>query len=87
MSFPTDIPGFAPNVHKLINVAATTISGGGPLIGGALIGTGNTTTYYGLPVIGFAMISYTNGTLQVNGQPVLSNYGGNFVHKTGTTIQ
>ena len=68
-------------------VRNTTISGGGPLIGGGLIRTGNTATYYGLPVIGFAVMSYMNGTLQVGGQPVLSNYGGNFVHKTSTTIQ
>jgi hypothetical protein len=38
-------------------------------------------------VIGFAVTSFTNGTLVVGGQNVLSNYGGNFVHKTSTTIQ
>ena len=61
---------------------ATTISGRGrPTT------IGNTTTYVGLPVIGFAVMSYTNGTLVVGSQNVLSNYGGNFVHKTSTTIQ
>ena len=51
--------------------------------------TGNTVTYVGLPAIGFAVVSFTNGTLQVGTPPVnvLSNYGGNFVHKTSTTIQ
>ncbi|HEV8256088.1 MAG TPA: hypothetical protein VGR42_03850 [Casimicrobiaceae bacterium] len=38
-------------------------------------------TYHGLPVIGFAAESYTNGTLTVNGQRVLSNYGGLIGHR------
>jgi hypothetical protein len=38
-------------------------------------------TYYGLPVIGFAAESYTNGTLIFNGQPVLSNYRGLIGHR------
>jgi hypothetical protein len=37
-----------------------------------------------LPVIGFATMSYTNGTLVVGSQNVLSNYGGSFVHKMST---
>jgi hypothetical protein len=49
--------------------------------------TGNTITYVGLPVIGFAAVSYTNGTLVVGSQNVLSNYGGNFVHKISTLMQ
>lgn len=39
-------------------------------------------TYYGLPVIGFSAITYSNGN--VGG--VLSNYGGNFNHKTTRSI-
>jgi hypothetical protein len=38
-------------------------------------------TYFGLPVVGFAVQSFTNGTLPVGTGTVLSNYGGNFVHK------
>ena len=34
-------------------------------------------TYYGLPVIGFAAWTFSNGN--VGG--VLSNYGGNYIHK------
>jgi hypothetical protein len=30
--------------------------------------------------------SFTNGTLVVGGTNVLSNYGGNFVHKTTTLV-
>ena len=40
-------------------------------------------TYFGLPVIGFAVESYQNGVLAGN---VLSNYGGNFVHKGTRSI-
>jgi hypothetical protein len=54
------------------------------------IGTGNTVdtsaTYLGLPVVGFAVQSFTNGTLSVNGANVLSNYGGNFIHKYQTIV-
>jgi hypothetical protein len=54
------------------------------------IGTGNvigtSATYLGLPVVGFAVQSFTNGTLTVNGANVLSNYGGNFIHKGTRTI-
>jgi len=68
-------------IHELINVTNTTIT---PLGGTAT--TGNTATYFGLPVIGFELESYTNNTLVVGGTTVLSNYGGNFVHKTTTSV-
>jgi hypothetical protein len=45
-----------------------------------------TVTYWGLPLVGFAVQSFTNGTLVVGGTNVLSNYGGNFVHKTTTLV-
>ena len=44
-------------------------------------------TYYGLPVIGYAAESYSNGTLVVNGQPVLSNYGGLIGHRYTNVVQ
>jgi hypothetical protein len=68
----------------LVSTGATTISGGGHATS-----TGNTATYVGLPAIGFAVVSFANGTLVVGTPPVnvLSNYGGNFVHKSSTTIQ
>ena len=40
--------------------------------------TGATVTYFGLPVVGFALQSYSNGSLPVDGRPVLSNYGVTF---------
>lgn len=48
--------------------------------------TGETKTYLGLPVVGFAVQSFTNGVLLVNGTEVLANYGGKFVQKGTTTI-
>ena len=84
LGFPTPIPLAAPGVHTLVNTAGTAITtiGGGTTFG-------NTVTYFGLPVVGFAVVSFTNGTLQVGTPPVnvLSNYGGNFKHKNNTKIQ
>ena len=50
------------------------------------VSTGQTKTYLGLPVVGFAVQSFTNGTLVVGGTNVLSNYGGNFVQKATTRV-
>jgi hypothetical protein len=66
----------AAPIHQLINVANTLVQ---PLGGGAT--TGNTVTYNGLPVVGFAVQSFANGAITVGAEPVLSNYGGNFVQK------
>jgi len=46
----------------------------------------NTVTYFGLPLVGFAVQQFVNGQLVVGGVTTLSNYGGNFVHKTTTLI-
>jgi hypothetical protein len=78
----TSIPIADPAVHTLVNMGLTSVSGRSQLTT-----TGNTVTYVGLPFIGFAAISYTNGTLVVGSQNVLSNYGGTFVHKTSTLVQ
>ena len=81
---PTDITGASPTAHQLINNAGTAIT-----IPGGATTLGNTTTYVGLPVIGFALVSFANGTLVVGSPPVavLSNYGGDFRHKNNTTMQ
>jgi hypothetical protein len=76
--FPPTITG---TVHRLINVANTSIT----TIGGATTLL-NTVTYSGLPVVGFEVESYSNGTLTVGGVNVFSSFGGNFVHKTTTSI-
>jgi len=79
---PPTLQNSLPNAHKLINVGFTSIT----TIGGGTT-TGNTTTYVGLPVVGFAAVNFTNGTLVVGSQNVLSNYGVTFKHKNNTLIQ
>jgi hypothetical protein len=61
LAFPTKINDGAPDAHRLINNASTTIRGLG-----IADTTGNTVSYNGLPVIGFAVASFTDGTLQVS---------------------
>ena len=66
--------------HKLVNNRTAHVSG---VTSGATPGT---FTWQGLPVIGFAVQSFTNGTLVVGGVNVLANYGGNFAHRYSTLI-
>ncbi len=77
----TGVPGLDANDHVLQNAANTSIT----TIGGVTT-AGNTVSYQGLPVVGFAVQTFSNGTMVVGGTSVLSNYGGNFVHKTTTAI-
>jgi hypothetical protein len=74
--FPSTVTG---TVHTLPNTATLVVGS----TGGSSSGT---VTYLGLPLIGLAVESFANGTLVVGGVNVLSNYGGNFVHKTSTCI-
>jgi len=85
--------GFAPpkspaTYHTLGNSTNTVhiwgLDNGCCLNGGQTVG--ETKTYLGLPVVGFAVQSFTNGVLLVNGTQVLANYGGKFVQKGTTTI-
>ncbi len=71
----------ATTFHTLGNVTNTV-----HVFNASFISTGLTKTYLGLPVVGFAVQSFTNGTLVVGGTSVLANYGGNFVQKATTTI-
>ena len=43
-------------------------------------------TFQGLPVVGFMVRTFNNGTLSVGGTSVLSNYGSAFDHKYRQTI-
>jgi len=47
-----------------------------------------TATYFGLPVIGFMVQTFTNNTIMVGTPPVAvqSNYGGDFDHRYSTRI-
>jgi hypothetical protein len=71
---------FSAAPHSLIGGASTrTNTGTGAQTAQAA------TTYVGLPIIGFAAQSFTNGA--VGTPPVLSNYGGNFDHRYTRVIQ
>jgi hypothetical protein len=43
--------------------------------------TSGTATYVGLPVVGFAVQTFTNGSIMVGDTATLSNYGSSFVQK------
>lgn len=88
--FPTiavNPDGLSPPVqptHTLVNSGVAPLNNTLTFLGGGT-STGPA-TYVGLPVVGFAVQSFTNGAITVNGASVLSNYGGNFVHKGTRTI-
>ena len=45
------------------------------------------TTFFGLPVVGFGVTTFTNSALEVDGQTVLSNYGSTFDHRGTRRIE
>ena len=45
------------------------------------------TTFNGLPVIGFAAITFENGVIPNGGGLIQSQYGGSFNHKQTRSIQ
>jgi len=63
-------------VHTLVGGASTTFNTRTGVTGGT-----TATTFNGLPTIGFAAITFQNGTLTTSSGPELSNYGGNVNHK------
>jgi hypothetical protein len=69
--FPSTVTGA---VHTLANDATIVTD----IFANSSVGPA---TYVGLPVIGFAVQSFTNGVLSVGGLNVQSTYGGNFVQK------
>ena len=79
MNFQTSV---SPSVHELISTTAgsqnITVAPNGTITGGPV----SSTTFQGLPTIGFAAITFNNGTLtNAAGASVLSNYGGVQRHK------
>jgi len=75
-------PALATN-HMLQNIAGTTIT---TLAGGAST-VGRDATYFGLPVIGFAIQDFVNGNLTgAGGGLIQSSYGGNFVQKSTSLV-
>jgi hypothetical protein len=83
---------FAPNTtaaakHVLVGGASTvcTVNVTTPAGSACAPSPATTTTFSGLPVIGFAVETFANGA--IGAPPVLSNYAGSFVHKYTRSIQ
>jgi hypothetical protein len=81
LSFPTDFSLASQHV-LLAPVGATTIFD----INAGTVLTAQDATYFGLPVVGFAVQSYSTTGLPGVNPNVLSNYGGNFNHKYQRSI-
>jgi hypothetical protein len=75
LSFP-QVAGSAAHTMPAPAGATTVID-----VASGTVTTGLGLTYYGLPVIGFAVQSYSTTGLPGVSANVLSNYGGNFNHK------
>jgi hypothetical protein len=69
--FPSTVTGA---VHTLPNDATIVTD----IFGGGSVGPA---TYVGLPVVGFAVQTFTNGAIMVGDSPTLSNYAASFVQK------
>lgn len=85
---PTTTTDWGGTAHVLVSTTGgssnVTVSPTGVITGV----TPAATTFVGLPTIGFAAITFNNGTLtNPAGGTVLSNYGGNVQHKFTKSIQ
>lgn len=67
--------------HQLVGPGSTVFN----TATGATTAT-TTTSFNGLPVIGFSAITFENGNLSLGPGLLQSNYGGNFNHKTTTSV-
>lgn len=80
-SAPASTVATYTNAHYLAGGATTYIAAGG-----TTAATADFATYYGLPTIGFAVNRYTFNNMSTSTGTVLSNYGGNFIHKGSKAI-
>jgi len=67
-----------PNEHAITAPAGATVIV--DLTGVAALLAGQTATYFGLPVIGFAAETFNNDALTINGKTFLSTFGAAFPH-------
>jgi hypothetical protein len=67
-----------PNEHAITAPAGATVIV--DLTGVAAPLAGQTATYFGLPVIGFAAETFNNDALTINGKTFLSTFGAAFPH-------
>jgi len=74
-----------PSEHSLAaTAAATTVV---DLTGLSAPLTSQNATYFGLPVVGFAAITYQNDAISISGKTYLSTFGGDFAHHATKKIQ
>ena len=75
-------PTVPANKHVLVGGSSQTFNT-------ATGGTGGlaSTTFYGLPIVGFAAITFENEVLPGATGPIQSNYGGNVNHKQTRNVQ
>ncbi|MEO8753815.1 MAG: hypothetical protein ABI624_14185, partial [Casimicrobiaceae bacterium] len=81
--------GWVSMFFPLVPVGKHQLIGGGSTIFNTKSGLTTTTlatTFNGLPVVGFAAITFENGNLTSGGTAIQSNYGGNFNHKTTSDV-
>ena len=83
LNFPL-IATATPPRHVLVAGTTNTVTIS-PATGAVTAGQVAFTTYNGLPVVGFMVQTFVNGALGT--PPILSNYGGNFIHKYTRSIQ
>jgi len=81
----TNFPVNYQNGWARMDIYTTVAPYSGHYLDNYVDGTGSSTDgtryYRGLPTVGFMLQDFVNGTLTVNGQAVMSTYGGNFLHK------
>lgn len=83
MAFPLIGTAGSPTAKHVLYGGASTVFN----TASGLTTTLAATTFNGLPVIGFAAITFNNGTLTSGTSLVQSNYGGSFQHKQTRSIQ
>ena len=83
--------GFINGWARLEFIYPSAVLVGGPstvvnLLGGITTSFPGSATYAGLPVVGFAVQSYNNNVIVVNGKNVQSTYGADFAHRFDTRV-
>jgi len=82
----SNLPAAAQNGWALFDLT-TSVGGTVTVPAHRLTSLNPVATFFGMPVIGFMVETFDNGTLVSGGVNVQSEYGGNFVHKTTKLIQ
>ena len=82
----SNLPAAAQNGWALFDLT-TSVGGTVTVPAHRLTSLNPPATFFGMPVIGFMVETFDNGTLVSGGVNIQSEYGGNFVHKATRLIQ